>query len=317
MELEPDSANWTCKLHRPLRYAPYGSCSESADLCIAGVLGIRLRLQVMNAKVHVGLTAPTNVKFKFRIAVTWAEPSRDEEVNPADEEHRLLHREHRAEGEHSFNGGWISCPVASSVCMNCREASVAIVIRDVEWKDSVGKLASEVEFFRRGQRNLRRLVSALQEKVSVAAQRNDVLLSECGELRAKQRRMKNESVRRHAEAQAALERERASKDAEVRRALELQRDVALLSGDLPSIRQLDSAALDKLLATVNTTVERVRHRIETLREEERVCKVCFENTRDTVLNACGHFILCSRCAERVEECPACRAQVAGTTRVYD
>jgi len=316
MESESDSAEWVCKFQQPLRYSPYGTCRESSALCIAGVFGIRLRLQLMNGKVHLGLTAPTNVKLKFRITVSWAELSRDEGMNPAGELHRPLREQGRTEGEHAFNGGWISFPTASSACMNCCEALVAIVIQDVEWKDPVDKLANELEFSRKEQKDLKRLVSALQEKVSVAVQGKDALSRECSKLRAEQRRMEDEAVRKHAETQAALESERVSKNVEVRRALELKRDVALLSGDLPSIRQLDSAALDQLLATVNTTVERVRHRVETLREEDRVCKVCFENARDTVLNACGHFILCSRCAERVTECPACRAQVAGVTKVY-
>lgn len=46
------------------------------------------------------------------------------------------------------------------------------------------------------------------------------------------------------------------------------------------------------------------------------CKLCFVNKSDTVLQPCGHFLLCSLCAEKVKNCPICRSEINNLVPVY-
>lgn len=38
------------------------------------------------------------------------------------------------------------------------------------------------------------------------------------------------------------------------------------------------------------------------------CVVCYENTREVVTD-CGHYIVCSKCVKKINECPLCRKQI--------
>lgn len=46
------------------------------------------------------------------------------------------------------------------------------------------------------------------------------------------------------------------------------------------------------------------------------CKVCMAAHMDTVLLPCGHFILCSNCADMVSACPTCRINIVERKKVY-
>ena len=36
------------------------------------------------------------------------------------------------------------------------------------------------------------------------------------------------------------------------------------------------------------------------------CVVCFERARAVAFVPCGHFCVCSKCGQRLDECPICR-----------
>ena len=44
----------------------------------------------------------------------------------------------------------------------------------------------------------------------------------------------------------------------------------------------------------------------TLRLEAPECVVCFERARAVAFVPCGHFCVCSKCGQRLDECPICR-----------
>lgn len=50
------------------------------------------------------------------------------------------------------------------------------------------------------------------------------------------------------------------------------------------------------------------------------CGVCFSNTADTVIDPCGHLLLCERCADHVmkhnNKCPICRVNIVKVLRVF-
>ena len=41
------------------------------------------------------------------------------------------------------------------------------------------------------------------------------------------------------------------------------------------------------------------------------CAVCMSEKKDTIINPCGHFYMCSGCAHQVKDCPICRGPVSG------
>jgi len=50
--------------------------------------------------------------------------------------------------------------------------------------------------------------------------------------------------------------------------------------------------------------------------KEGMCKVCFEVEVETVLGPCGHEIVCSKCAAKLDKCPVCRKVITRVIRVY-
>ena len=48
----------------------------------------------------------------------------------------------------------------------------------------------------------------------------------------------------------------------------------------------------------------------------RECIVCMEASPEVVFVPCGHLVCCVACAEQVESCPSCRAEIAQRVRTY-
>ena len=74
------------------------------------------------------------------------------------------------------------------------------------------------------------------------------------------------------------------------------------------------------LATVQrqkaAQMEARRQRLEAQRREEeerrrrtRECVVCMEASIQVVFVPCGHIVCCAGCAEQVQSCPSCRADI--------
>lgn len=56
-----------------------------------------------------------------------------------------------------------------------------------------------------------------------------------------------------------------------------------------------------------------------LREEHEAtvnCQVCFAQPKNVLLQPCGHWSLCSGCADTVDLCPICRAPIAQRLRAF-
>ena len=69
-------------------------------------------------------------------------------------------------------------------------------------------------------------------------------------------------------------------------------------------------ALAKLdLAVISSRVEPPQAK-EASRSKRRLeapeCVVCFERARAVAFVPCGHFCVCSKCGQRLSECPICR-----------
>ena len=52
-------------------------------------------------------------------------------------------------------------------------------------------------------------------------------------------------------------------------------------------------------------------------KQQRVCVVCLDGQRDTVIKPCRHLCVCSTCAPVLSTCPVCRRPVQGKEKIFD
>ena len=43
--------------------------------------------------------------------------------------------------------------------------------------------------------------------------------------------------------------------------------------------------------------------------DDKICIVCMENDKDSLILPCKHLMLCQVCIERVEDCPYCKTKI--------
>ncbi|KAE9970282.1 hypothetical protein BLS_004987 [Venturia inaequalis] len=55
---------------------------------------------------------------------------------------------------------------------------------------------------------------------------------------------------------------------------------------------------------------------EVAQNEERVCRICWEEAAESAFYDCGHVVACLTCARRVESCPVCRRRVLGAVKLF-
>jgi hypothetical protein len=51
-------------------------------------------------------------------------------------------------------------------------------------------------------------------------------------------------------------------------------------------------------------------------EEERLCRICWEEAADAAFYDCGHVVACLQCAKEVQSCPVCRKRVLCAMKLY-
>ncbi|NXW81604.1 XIAP ligase, partial [Alopecoenas beccarii] len=51
-------------------------------------------------------------------------------------------------------------------------------------------------------------------------------------------------------------------------------------------------------------------------QEEKLCKICMAKNIAVVLIPCGHLVSCKECAEAVNECPLCRADIVKRQEIF-
>ncbi|KAJ4407344.1 hypothetical protein N0V91_003928 [Didymella pomorum] len=51
-------------------------------------------------------------------------------------------------------------------------------------------------------------------------------------------------------------------------------------------------------------------------EEERLCRICWEDAADAAFYDCGHVVACLQCAREVQNCPVCRKRVLCAMKLY-
>eukprot|EP01116_Phalansterium_solitarium_P019181 TRINITY_DN5287_c0_g1_i1.p1 TRINITY_DN5287_c0_g1~~TRINITY_DN5287_c0_g1_i1.p1 ORF type:complete len:715 (-),score=143.48 TRINITY_DN5287_c0_g1_i1:362-2506(-) len=97
-----------------------------------------------------------------------------------------------------------------------------------------------------------------------------------------------------------------------------KRELAHLNGD--ELDTLDLSSLRDLAARLKDATMKVDKAIELesqKHEEARLCAVCLENEKDTLLLPCSHLVICESCSRRnISLCPVCRKKITKMKRVY-
>ena len=95
-----------------------------------------------------------------------------------------------------------------------------------------------------------------------------------------------------------------------------------MRGEASALRDADAASLEDLEALLLASLGRVRSRARAVREEERrahdeerLCAICMDNPKDTVLVPCGHQ-LCAACRPRLQRCHLCQQPIERHVRLY-
>ena len=92
-------------------------------------------------------------------------------------------------------------------------------------------------------------------------------------------------------------------------------------GELAALQQLDSVALSRLEVEAKAALRRIEDRHASVREEESLCPICFDQRKDTALVPCGHQ-LCHACQPSLpmrsmkQHCPLCQTPVDQHVRLY-
>ncbi|AKN80731.1 inhibitor of apoptosis 3 [Diatraea saccharalis granulovirus] len=55
---------------------------------------------------------------------------------------------------------------------------------------------------------------------------------------------------------------------------------------------------------------------EEIKDEERLCKICFKEERNVALIPCGHVVLCPKCSLSVKNCPVCRSDFVNVIKIF-
>jgi len=85
--------------------------------------------------------------------------------------------------------------------------------------------------------------------------------------------------------------------------------------DVAQIEQIEANMLDGLRALL-LKKEQLREVSRSQQESRTQCIVCMDAAREVLFTPCGHVVCCEACAERVPNCPSCRAVVCKNVRAY-
>jgi len=103
--------------------------------------------------------------------------------------------------------------------------------------------------------------------------------------------------------------------------LTLQEEETLrLRGDRDALQTLSLAQLEELthcLTGALAQAQREQRRRCESQAEQLICIVCLVERRSTVLQPCGHAVLCNTCSTRCgTKCPQCRSVITARSRIY-
>jgi hypothetical protein len=77
-----------------------------------------------------------------------------------------------------------------------------------------------------------------------------------------------------------------------------------------------SSAAPVILSSAPQSMQAQRREDDERRRRTRECVVCMEANIQVVFVPCGHIVCCAGCAEQVQSCPSCRANIVQRVRTF-
>ena len=82
-----------------------------------------------------------------------------------------------------------------------------------------------------------------------------------------------------------------------------------------------SSYIEKVMNTLEKSVEEPKSTFSSAAssselDEDKLCKICFENERHIAYVPCGHVVSCSKCTFCTKECPICRTPISKVIRLF-
>ena len=88
-------------------------------------------------------------------------------------------------------------------------------------------------------------------------------------------------------------------------------------------RELASNKPPETASTEKKVVPAVNDDADDDEDEDRLCVICWDAPKDTLIQPCNHLCLCHSCATKVDhrgvrisQCPMCRGNVFDTIKVF-
>jgi len=82
------------------------------------------------------------------------------------------------------------------------------------------------------------------------------------------------------------------------------------------INNLSLKELQTLEEKLSEAQSRVKDAISVKYRTQHDCVVCMENSRETLLMPCKHFVLCGSCASSQTSCAICRTPISKKIQVF-
>ena len=85
-----------------------------------------------------------------------------------------------------------------------------------------------------------------------------------------------------------------------------------------SLQGFEDSDSEEEVAEISTKVEilAIQSKGEKEEADENLCKVCWEAEINCVVLNCAHLAMCCTCAEQLDKCPICRADIVMRKRIF-
>lgn len=77
-----------------------------------------------------------------------------------------------------------------------------------------------------------------------------------------------------------------------------------------------ACSLDMMLREKEEREAAIERCVDTRISEAMTCKICMDNSINTMFNPCCHVMACAQCAARCDKCPNCRVKVTDVVKIY-
>ena len=179
-----------------------------------------------------------------------------------------------------------SCLTSSFPAMQCW-------LRLAAWKQQWKSIKSELKIMSELKKNI---MSETEAELETIIQQRNKVISELEMLRNKIM-SEPEKMTIMPEAEAELEKVKQQRHFEI----------SNIMSELEMVKEQRYSELSNTMA--DSELEKMK--------QQRLCVVCVDGQRDTVIKPCSHLCVCSVCAHALSVCPICRRPVKRKEKIFD